>query len=83
MTVEYKLIDGVPTPQRVDSVVTSTQHDEEVGMDAVREGLMEHVVRFVIPKQHSDDKTVYHMQLFWPLRYRWAPTEMLVLLAGR
>lgn len=61
VTVEYKLIDGVPTPQRVDSVVISTQHDEEVGMDAVREGLMEHVVRFVIPEQYLDDKTVYHM----------------------
>ena len=61
VTVEYKIIDGVPTPQRVHTVVISTQHSEEVSMDAIREGLMEHVVRFVIPEQYLDDKTIYHM----------------------
>jgi S-adenosylmethionine synthetase len=61
VTVEYKIIDGVPVPQRVHTVVISTQHSEEVSMDVIREGLMEHVVRFVIPEQYLDDKTIYHM----------------------
>jgi len=61
VTVEYKIIDGVPVPQRVHTVVISTQHSEEVSMDTIREGLMEHVVRYVIPEQYLDDKTIYHM----------------------
>jgi len=61
VTVEYKIVDGVPVPQRVHTVVISTQHSEEVSMDMIREGLMEHVVRFVIPEHLLDDKTIYHM----------------------
>ena len=45
VTVEYKMVDGVPVPQRVHTVVISTQHSEEVSADAIREGLMEHVVK--------------------------------------
>jgi S-adenosylmethionine synthetase len=61
VTVEYKMIDGMPVPQRVHTVVISTQHSEEVSLEAIREGLMEHVVRHVIPEQLLDEKTVYHM----------------------
>ena len=61
VTVEYKVVDGVPVPQRVHTVVISTQHSEEVSMDVIREGLMEHVVKYVVPEQYLDDKTVYHM----------------------
>lgn len=61
VTVEYKMIDGVPVPQRVHTVVISTQHSEEVSLEAIREGLMEQVVRHVIPEQYLDEKTVYHM----------------------
>jgi len=61
VTVEYKLIDGVPVPQRVHTVVISTQHNEEVSMDAIREGLMEHVVKYVINDELLDDKTIYHL----------------------
>jgi S-adenosylmethionine synthetase len=61
VTVEYKLVGGVPVPQRVHTVVISTQHSEDVSNETIREGLMEHVVRFVIPEHLLDDKTVYHM----------------------
>jgi S-adenosylmethionine synthetase len=61
VTVEYKIIDGVPVPQRVHTVVISTQHSEDVSIDTIREGLMEQVVRFVIPEQYLDDDTVYHL----------------------
>jgi len=45
------MIDGAPVPMRVHTVVVSTQHNEDVSQDTVREGLMEHVVKFVIPEQ--------------------------------
>ena len=55
------MVDGNPVPQRVHTVVISTQHAEDVSMDQIREGLMEHVVRHVIPEHYLDDKTIYHM----------------------
>jgi len=61
VTVEYKMVNGAPVPLRVHTVVVSTQHSEDVSQDAIREGLMEHVVKFVIPEQYLDDKTIYHM----------------------
>ena len=61
VTVEYKIIDGVPVPQRVHTIVISTQHSEDVSMDAIREGLMEHVVKFVVKEELLDDRTVYHL----------------------
>jgi len=61
VTCEYKIVDGNPVPQRVHTVVISTQHAEDVSMDQIREGLMEHVVRHVIPEHYLDDKTIYHM----------------------
>ncbi|MDR2670164.1 MAG: methionine adenosyltransferase [Oscillospiraceae bacterium] len=41
---------------RVDSVVVSTQHDD-VGIDAVREGVMEAVIRPVVPAAFLDRET--------------------------
>jgi S-adenosylmethionine synthetase len=61
VTAEYKMIDGRPIPQRVHTVVISTQHSEEVSQEQIREGLMEHVVRVVIPAKFLDDETIYHM----------------------
>ena len=61
VTVEYKLVDGVPTPQRVHTVVISTQHSEEVSNDQIKEDLMEHVIKPVIPATYLDDKTIYHL----------------------
>ena len=42
--------DGL-TPVSVDTVVVSTQHDEEVSGRVIREGMIEEVVRRVIPKE--------------------------------
>eukprot|EP00614_Pseudopedinella_elastica_P005750 CAMPEP_0172589804 /NCGR_PEP_ID=MMETSP1068-20121228/8383_1 /TAXON_ID=35684 /ORGANISM="Pseudopedinella elastica, Strain CCMP716" /LENGTH=395 /DNA_ID=CAMNT_0013385455 /DNA_START=55 /DNA_END=1242 /DNA_ORIENTATION=+ len=61
VTVEYKMEGGVPVPQRVHTVVISTQHSEEVSMDTIREGLMEQVVKFVVPEMYLDDKTIFHL----------------------
>ena len=55
VTVEYE---GAQ-PKRVDAIVVSAQHRPEVGLSTIREGLMEEVVRAVIPAQLLDDNTRY------------------------
>merc|ERR1719296_325602 len=61
VTCEYKLVDGVPVPQRVHTVVILTQHSEEVTNDQIQKDLMEHVIKPVVPANLLDDKTVYHL----------------------
>jgi len=48
-------------PLRVHTVVISTQHNEEVTNEEIRKGLMEQVIKKVIPSNYLDDKTVYHL----------------------
>merc|ERR1719231_1168045 len=61
ITCEYKMQDGKPVPQRVHTVVISTQHSEDVTNEEIRAQLMEHVIKTVIPAQYLDDKTIYHL----------------------
>jgi len=61
VTIEYKLDHGACVPQRVHTVVISTQHDEVVTNEQLRKDLLEKVVKVVIPANLLDDKTVYHM----------------------
>jgi len=61
VTCEYKLENGVPVPQRVHTVVISTQHAEEVSNEQIQKDLMEHVIKPVVPANLLDDKTVYHL----------------------
>ena len=56
ITVEYDT-DGNPT--RVDTVVVSTQHDPEVGADALAEAVRDVVVRDAIPAELLDGQTRY------------------------
>jgi len=63
VTVEYeKLPNGAVKPLRVDTVVISTQHAEEISTEDLRTELMEKVVKSVIPANLLNDKTVYHIQ---------------------
>ena len=55
VTVEY---DG-DRPVRVDTVVVSTQHREDVSMNTLRADVMEKVIRAVIPAGLLDEKTKY------------------------
>lgn len=55
VTVEY---DG-DTVVRVDAVVISTQHAEEVSQEQIHEDLMEHVIKHVIPAELLDAETKY------------------------
>ena len=53
VTMEY--IDGVPV--RVHTVVIAAQHASEVGLDTIRQDILEKVIRPVIPGGMMDDKT--------------------------
>jgi len=55
VTVEYQ--DGRPV--RVDTVVLSTQHAEEIAHSDLEEAMIEEVVRATIPAHLIDDKTRY------------------------
>ena len=44
---------------RIDTIVISTQHGEEVSQEQIREDLMEHVIKAVVPSELLDDKTRY------------------------
>jgi len=61
VTVEYKKEGGAVIPQRIHTVVISTQHAETVSNEEIRKGLMEEVIKKVIPEKYLDDKTVYHL----------------------
>ena len=58
VTVEY---DRNHKPVRVDAVVISTQHAEEVGNDQLRAEILEHVIQAVIPAELLDADTKYHI----------------------
>ncbi|KAI9145101.1 S-adenosylmethionine synthetase [Paraphysoderma sedebokerense] len=62
VTVEYKMDNGQPIPLRVDAVVISTQHAEEVTTEQLRKDLKEKVIKSVIPAKYLDANTKYHLQ---------------------
>ena len=52
VTVKYDEQTGRPTG--IDTVVLSTQHDEDVTLDDIREALLEHVIKPVVPEHLTD-----------------------------
>jgi S-adenosylmethionine synthetase len=61
VTCEYKIENGKAVPQRVHTVVISTQHDENVTNEKIKADLMEHVIKPVVPANYLDDNTIYHL----------------------
>jgi S-adenosylmethionine synthetase len=57
VSIEYK--DGRPV--RVDTVVISTQHSEKVSNADLRDAIMEHVIKPVVPARMLDSRTKYHI----------------------
>ena len=57
VTVEYA--DG--KPQRVDTVVISTQHAADVTQEEIKNTVLEKVIKATIPADLLDDKTIYHV----------------------
>ena len=46
---------------RIDAIVISTQHDDHVSQEEIREDLMEHVIKAVIPAELLDESTKYYI----------------------
>ena len=57
VTVEYE----GNTPIRVHTVLISTQHGEEVSNEAIREDLINHVIKEVIPAELLDEETMIYI----------------------
>jgi S-adenosylmethionine synthetase len=63
VTIEYKKDEsGAMVPLRVDTVVISTQHAEEITTEDLRKQIKEKIVQKVISADLLDDRTVYHIQ---------------------
>lgn len=62
VTVEYAHDGGAVKPLRVDTVVISAQHSEDISTEQIRKELKEKIIKKVIPAEYLDDKTVYHLQ---------------------
>src|ERR1700754_4257648 len=58
VTVEY---DSNHKPKRVDAVVISTQHAENVGNEELRADILKNVIQAVIPAALLDEDTKYHI----------------------
>jgi S-adenosylmethionine synthetase len=57
VTVEYE----GSRPVRVDAVVISTQHSKEVSNETLREGVLQCVIKPVVPAHMLDKNTKYHI----------------------
>ena len=57
VTVEYR--NGKPA--RVDCVVVSTQHSDDVSNEELRSSILEHVIKPIIPANMLDSKTKFHI----------------------
>lgn len=62
VTVEYKKEGGAVVPVRVDTVVISTQHSDDISTEDLRSEILAKIVKATIPSRLLDDKTVYHIQ---------------------
>jgi S-adenosylmethionine synthetase len=61
VTVEYTTRDGSCIPLRVHTVVISVQHSPDITIEKLRQDLMEHVIKQVIPGKYLDENTIYHL----------------------
>lgn len=61
VTVEYKDENGAVIPQRVHTIVISTQHSPDVDNDTIRKVLFEKVIKPVVPAKYLDDNVVLHL----------------------
>ena len=57
VTVEYH--NG--TPRRVDSVVIGAQHNPDVNHDKIEQGIIEQVIKVVVPARLIDEQTKYYV----------------------
>jgi S-adenosylmethionine synthetase len=58
VTVEY---DEAGKPVRIDAVVISTQHAEQIGNEELRSDILKYVIQAVLPSEWLDENTKYHI----------------------
>ncbi len=57
VTIEY--VDDKPS--RIDAVVLSSQHSPDVSYEDLKEGIMEEIIKPILPKDMVDEKTKYYI----------------------
>ncbi|WFD35188.1 methionine adenosyltransferase [Malassezia cuniculi] len=62
VTIEYKKDNGAVVPLRVDTVVLSTQHTDDISTEELRKEIKSKIIEKVIPADMLDERTVYHIQ---------------------
>lgn len=58
VTIEY---DENDKPVRVDTIVVSSHHSEEVTLEQIRKDIVEHVIRPIVPAELLDDDTIIYV----------------------
>ncbi|KAK0208926.1 S-adenosylmethionine synthetase [Desarmillaria ectypa] len=61
VTIEYKKDGGATIPLRVDTIVVSAQHAEEIALADLQKDLLDKVIKQVIPANLLDERTIYHI----------------------
>jgi S-adenosylmethionine synthetase len=61
VTVEYKKVNGAMIPQRIHTIVISTQHDPDVKQEKIEEDLKKEVIMKVCDKSLLDKNTKYYL----------------------
>jgi S-adenosylmethionine synthetase len=49
-------------PLRVDTVVVSAQHSDDVTTEELRKVILNKIIKKVIPAEYLTDKTIYHVR---------------------
>jgi S-adenosylmethionine synthetase len=62
VTVEYQNDNGAFRPIRVDTVVVSAQHSDDISTPQLRKEIKEKIIKEVIPAKYLDEKTIYHVR---------------------
>ncbi len=76
VTVEYEN----DMPKRIETILISNQHDEDISLEKVREDIIEKVIKQVVPKEYLDENTKYYVnptgrfvirRTTWRYRINW------------
>ncbi len=57
VTVEYE----DDEPKRIETILVSNQHDEDIPLEKVRQDIIDEVIKKVVPKAYLDENTKYYV----------------------
>eukprot|EP01083_Nonionella_stella_P031343 85832_1 len=61
VTVVYKNENGRMVPQRVHTILISTQHEDGVSNEQIKKDLLEKVIKYVVPSKYLTKDTLFHL----------------------